>query len=213
MIVLSDQILEYAENKTTPEPQHLYDLRRETYLKTLYPRMLSGPYQGRLLSIISHMVRPQRILEIGTFTGYSCICMAEGLAENGIIDTIELDAELAYIIEPALENAGIREKVNVHFGRALDILPSMRDYYDLVFIDADKQNYVTYYSRILPYVETNGIILADNVLWYGKVMHEEYQDKETSGLRAFNEYIAQDHRVEKVLLPIRDGLMVIRKKD
>jgi len=212
MISLSDQIIEYSEHMTSAEPEWLYQLRRETHLKTLYPRMLSGPYQGRLLSLISHMKGPGHILEIGTFTGYSCICMAEGLAPNGKISTIELDPELAHIIEPALERAGIRDKVDVYFGKALEILPKIKGTFDMVFIDADKQNYVTYYDQILPRVEANGIILADNVLWYGKVMSEEYQDKETVGLRNFNDFVSQDERVEKVLLPVRDGLMVIRKK-
>jgi len=209
---MSQEILQYAENLTSNEPPILYQLRRETHLKTLYPRMVSGPYQGRLLAMIAQLIQPSSILEIGTYTGYSCICMSEGLRDGGVITSIEMDAELSHLIFPALEKAQIKDRVKIHFGKALDILPTLNDTFDMVFIDADKQNYVSYYQIVLPRVKAGGIILADNVLWHGKVLDEVYQDKESKGLREFNEFVAADEQVEQILLPIRDGLMMIRKK-
>jgi len=210
---VEEALLAYAEAISSPEPELLARLRRETHLKTLYPRMVSGPYQGRLLALISQMLRPQRILEIGTFTGYSCICLAEGLAANGQLITLEMDAELAYLIRPALKEAGIEHQVDLRFGRALELLPQLEGPFDLVFIDADKANYVTYYQEVLSKLSPNGVILADNVLWNGKVLNPQIMDKETEGLRKFNETVQQDDRVEQVLLPVRDGLMLIRKKE
>lgn len=211
MEFLDSNIAAYIEEKSSKEPQLLAELSRETHLKTLYPRMVSGGIQGRFLAMISHLLKPERVLEIGTFTGYSAICLSEGLAPNGRIITIEMMAELEFIIFPYLEKAGIKDKVDVHFGRAMDILPQLEDSFDLVFIDADKQNYLNYYNAILPKVRPGGIILADNVLWSGKITDESLGDKETTGLRAFNDYVSKDPAVEGVLLPLRDGVMMLRK--
>lgn len=205
------QITNYAVQMSSEEPTILAKLRRRTHLQVLYPRMISGPLQGRILSMFAQILSPQRILEIGTFTGYSCICLAEGLTEGGKITTIEINPELAYIIEPHLEEAGIREKVDLKFGNALRIIPGLTHTYDLVFIDADKRRNREYYELILPKIKKGGIILVDNVLWSGKVLNPIHQDKETIWFREFNEYIKNDSRVTNVLLPIRDGMMMIRK--
>ena len=174
--------------------------------------MLSGPYQGRLLSFLSKLLRPKHILEIGTFTGYSCICLAEGLPPEGRISTLEKNPELGFMIYPYLEQAGVSSQVDVHFGDAKEIIPSLPGPFDLVFIDADKAHYVTYYQMVLSKLSPNGIILADNVLWNGKILNPQILDKETEALRKFNLYVQKDERVEQVLLPIRDGLMLIRKR-
>lgn len=207
-----EEILHYAEKMSTAEPPLLQELNRETHLKVLYPRMLSDHYQGRLLSLLSKIHRPKRILEIGTFTGYSCICLAEGLAEGGEIHSLEMNAELEFMIRPFLKKAGVEKQVHLHFGQALDTLRNLGGPFDLVFIDADKANYLNYYKVIFDWVSEGGLILADNVLWDGKVIGDEHQDKETQGIREFNEFVEQDKRVERVLLPIRDGLFILRKK-
>ncbi|MEM6631978.1 MAG: O-methyltransferase [Bacteroidota bacterium] len=212
MDILSPDILAYIEKMGVPEPDLLARLRKETHQKVLYPRMLSGPYQGRLLALFSKILRPNHILEIGTFTGYSCICLAEGLAPSGQITTLEKNPELAFIIRPYLEEAGISDRVNLQFGDAKEVLPSLSGPFDLVFIDADKAHYVTYYQMVLSKLSPNGIILADNVLWSGKVLNPHILDKETDSLRQFNKFVQEDDKVEQVLLPIRDGLMLIRKK-
>jgi len=202
----------YASDMSSTEPAILARLRRETHLKFLYPRMLSSPLQGRLLAMISQLTHPKRILEIGTYTGFSLLCMAEGLAEEGHIDSLEKDPERGWFIRKYMQEAGISERVSLHFGPALDNIPHLHDPYDLVFLDADKANYVAYYDLILPKMNPGGLMMADNVWWFGKVAEPHEQDKETRGLRAFNEYIKQDERVEKVMLPLSDGLTLIRKK-
>ena len=212
MDIVSPAILQYIEEIGVPEPTLLTRLRRETHQKVLYPRMLSGPYQGRLLSFISKMLNPSHILEIGTFTGYSCICLAEGLGPEGKITSLEKNRELGFLIHPYLEQAGISTQVDLRFGDAKEILPTLPGPFDLVFIDADKAHYVTYYQMVLSKLSPNGIILADNVLWNGKILNPQILDKETDALRQFNLYVQKDERVEQVLLPIRDGLMLIRKK-
>lgn len=203
----------YAEQHTAPESVLLQDLNRETYLKVLYPRMVSGHYQGRLLSFFANMVRPLRILEVGTYTGYSTICLAEGLAENGKIFTIEKNPELEYIARKYWQKAGIEAQIALHIGDALDIIPTLAETWDLVFLDADKENYVNYYPIILKQVRKGGIILADNVLWSGKVADTEtHSDKDTISIDRFNKMVLADPSVECVLLPVRDGIMMIRKK-
>ncbi len=210
--LFAPSLLDYISSHTSAPSPLLGQLERETHLKTLYPRMLSGHVQGRFLAFLSKLICPVRILEIGTFTGYSCICLAEGLAEKGIITTIEMDEELKFMIEPYLEAAGIRHKVDLRFGRALEVLEQMSDNFDMVFIDADKQNYLSYYHKIFPMVNSGGVILADNVLWSGKVWDGEARDKETVAIKEFNDYVINDSKVESMLMPLRDGMMVVRKR-
>ncbi|MEL6194067.1 MAG: O-methyltransferase [Bacteroidota bacterium] len=209
--MVSDVIRSYVEKISSQEPPLLAELNRETHLKVLYPRMLSGPYQGRLLSFISHMIQPKAILEIGTFTGYSTICMAEGLAEGGRITTIERNQELESIIRKWLDKTGNTEKVDLLFGPAKEVIPTVQGPLDLVFIDADKHNYLDYYDMVFPMVRKGGFIMADNVLWDGKVADPNISDKETDGIRRFNEFVAQDERVDVLMLPVRDGIMLVRK--
>lgn len=211
MDFLPEHINQYAEQKTSAEPAILNELNRQTHLKVLYPRMLSGHLQGRILAFLAKMLRPKYVLEIGTYTGYSALCFAEGLADGGKIITLDVNEELEDFVLPFWEKAGVADQVEFHLGNALDILPTLDYQFDLVFIDADKGNYVKYYEMVLPKLRQGGVILADNVLWSGKVIDENVNDKETTGLRAFNERVAQDDRVEQVLLPVRDGIMMIRK--
>lgn len=203
---------QYIDLHSSPEPEVLKELSRETHAKVLMPRMLSGHFQGRLLSLISKMIRPQKILEIGTYTGYSAICLAEGLSENGRLTTIDVNDELRPMVERYVQKAGFIEKINIINGDAATIIPQLKDLFDLVFIDADKARYALYYDLIFDKVRPGGIILADNVLWSGKVIDQNVSDKDTKALMAFNEKIANDPRTEKVILPVRDGITLIRKK-
>ncbi|MDW3650176.1 MAG: O-methyltransferase [Bacteroidia bacterium] len=211
MQIVFEDIEKYIESYSSEEPELLRKLRRRTHVEVLYPRMLSGPYQGRLLAMISHLLRPERILEIGTFTGYSCICLAEGLAAGGKIVSLELIREREDFIRKWLKEAGIEEQVELIFGDAYDTLPNLSGEFDLIFLDANKARYLDYYHLVFPLLKKGGLILADNVLWDGKILSDTYTDKETLGIRAFNDFVAQDERVSKVLLPIRDGLYLIRK--
>jgi caffeoyl-CoA O-methyltransferase len=204
-------ITEYAEKFTTPESQVLIDLNRETFAKVLMPRMLSGHLQGRILSMISHMIRPKTILEIGTYTGYSAICFAEGLADDGHLHTIDINDELAPLVKLYISKAGMEKKITTHLGNAISIIPTLPGPFDLVFIDADKINYSLYYDLVFDKVRQGGFIIADNVLWDGKVLNMETADKDTRAIHQFNEKIINDSRVENVLLPVRDGLMIVRK--
>jgi predicted O-methyltransferase YrrM len=208
---MTPELEKYADEHTTPEYPVLTKLSRETHLSQVYPRMLSGHLQGTLLRMISAMVKPLRILEIGTFTGYSAICLAGGMPENGILHTIEVDPELEEIITRYVDEAGLTGKVILHFGQAADIIPLLNETWDLVFIDADKPNYLNYFNLVFDKVRNGGIILADNVLWDGKVLNPETRSRDTKGIIEFNEFVLQDDRVENLLLPVRDGLMVIRK--
>jgi caffeoyl-CoA O-methyltransferase len=207
---LSDKINHYCEAHTTAENAVLQEVVRNTHLKTLVPRMLSGHLQGRFLSLISHLMKPQRILEIGTFTGYAAHCLAEGLAENGILYTLEGNDELESIIKKHIEKANLGFKIKSIIGNALEIIPTLEDVFDLVFIDAGKRDYPAYYDMCLEKTRSGGLILADNVLWSGKVL-EEKKDTDTQILDAFNKKIHADPRVECLLLPLRDGLMIARK--
>ncbi len=213
MIFFSPELQRYAEDHTTEEPSLLKRLDRETNLKALYPRMISGHLQGRLLSMFSKMIRPDRILEIGTFTGYSAICMAEGLSKGGSITTIDKNHEIAEIANTYFQEAGIDERVNFIIGDAMEIIPTLKGTFDLVFLDADKENYCTYFDLVIDKVSPGGYLLADNVLWYGKVLEEppKKNDPETKAIREFNIKVKLDKRVDNVLLPVRDGLMLIRK--
>ena len=213
MDIVHEALSEYADRHTSDEPAALKELNRETHAKVLMPRMLSGHLQGRLLSLISHMIRPKLVLEIGTYTGYSAICFAEGLQQGGMVHTIDINDELEPLIKRYIEKSGMKDKITTHFGDAKIILPSLTGPFDLVFIDADKFNYSVYYDLVFDKVKTGGIILADNVLWSGKVLEDQTnKDKDTSALIEFNKKIQADSRVENVMLTIRDGLLAIRKK-
>lgn len=212
MDFLPREIQAYAEAKSQAEPEILAQLNKETHLKVLYPRMLSGHWQGRLLSFLSKLVQPKHILEIGTYTGYSCLCMAEGLQAGGKITTIEVNHELESFIREYVEKTGFADKVDLRIGDAAEIIAGLDATFDLVFIDADKENYLKYYEMVLPKLRAGGLLLADNVLWSGKVVGEvKTTDKETLGLMAFNDFVAEDPRVECLLLPVRDGIMAARK--
>lgn len=205
---LQDLLLKYCE----PENALLQQIDRETNLKVLMPRMLSGHYQGRVLSMISKMNQPHRILEIGTFTGYATLCLAEGLTTDGIIYTLDINAELEDMVRASFSKSPYHPQIKYIIGDAKESLKSLADEkFDLVFIDADKKNNGTYYDLIFDQVRTGGIIIVDNVLWSGKVLANA-QDKDTKNISSFNDRIAEDTRVEKLILPVRDGLFVIRKK-
>lgn len=213
MDFLPTVILKYAESHTSKESSLLNRIDRFTYEKMLMPRMLSGHLQGRILSMISKIVQPEKILEIGTFTGYSALCLAEGLAKDGLLVTIDINEELEETVRAFFDESSMGDKIEFMIGDALKIIPELQGEFDMVFIDADKENYVNYYELVFPKLRVGGIIIADNVLWSGKVIEENRKgDKETDGLRIFNRKIQEDRRVENVLFPVRDGLMIIRKK-
>ena len=210
MEFLPEDISHYTESHSSPEPDLLARLNRETWSKMVQPRMLSGHLQGRVLSMLSHMIRPQRILEIGTFTGYSAICLSEGLAEGGRLTTIDVNEEFEDIIRRYIGEAGLEDRIELIIGDAAKIIPEINEDLDLVFIDADKENYSLYFDLVFPILRKGAYVIADNVLWSGKVL-EEKTDAETQALKDFNEKILKDERVEQVLFPIRDGLMICRK--
>ncbi|MFY0593729.1 O-methyltransferase [Roseivirga sp.] len=206
-------IQKYVEAHSDQESEILNALNRDTHRKVLKPRMLSGHLQGRTLAMISHMIQPKCILEIGTYTGYSAICMAEGLAEGGKLITIDVNEELEGLTRSYFEKAGISQEVDYRIGNALELVPEVTETLDLVFIDADKKNYINYYNLVIDKVRPGGFIIADNVLWSGKVVAQlKKTDKETQAILDFNRLVQEEERVENVLLPIRDGLMTIRKK-
>ena len=212
---MTDPLDLYAALHTAPEPPLLAQLTRETHLQLLMPRMSSGHVQGRFLSMLSHLIRPQRILEIGTFCGYATLCLAEGLAANGLLHTIEIDPEREARIRRYVAAAGISDRVRLHIGAALDVLPGLVDeVWDLVFIDADKRNNAAYFEAVVDQVRPGGLLIVDNVLWGGKVLPEhklKTGDKDTPLVRAFNDQVARDPRVESVFLPLRDGLLLLRR--
>lgn len=212
--MLSTELEKYLENHTSPVNELLVELRRETYQKTTQPHMLSGDYQGQFLGIISCLIQPKTILEIGTFTGYSALCLAEGLASDGKLITIDRNEELMYLPKKYFDQSPYADQIDFKIGNALDLLDELKDeIYDLVFIDADKSNYINYYEKVIGQVRTGGVLLVDNVLWYGKVLEEaKPNDKDTQVLKEFNDKIAKDDRVEVVILPIRDGISLIRKR-
>tara|TARA_B110000240_G_scaffold10030_1_gene10735 strand:- start:2685 stop:3326 length:642 start_codon:yes stop_codon:yes gene_type:complete len=204
-------ILEYSEYNSQEEPSLLKELNRETHLKVLNPRMLSGSFQGRLISLISKLINPKKVLEIGTYTGYSALCIYEGLDEKGVIHTIDKNEELVDIQKKYFTKTGDVEKFIQHTGTALDIIPKINETFDFIFLDADKENYINYFNCIIDKLNKNGVILADNVLWSGKVIDKNQQDETTKILRKFNDIVNNDCRVETILLPIRDGISIIRK--
>lgn len=208
-----DKLDEYLINHSSPEDEVLAELNRTTHLKVLYPRMLSGQIQGKLLEMISRMIRPKRILEIGMYTGYSAICLARGLAPDGKLITTEINDEIIPIAEKYIGKAGLTDRIDIKTGDALEIIPKLDGPFDLVFIDAEKKDYISYYNLIIDKVCQGGFILADNVLWDGKVLqNRDTADKETMGIMDFNKKIVSDNRVETIILPVRDGLSLIRKK-
>lgn len=210
MRFLPEEIEVYAKEYSAKESDVLNRLNRETHLKVMMPQMLSGHIQGNFLKMMSHMIQPKTILEIGTYTGYSGICLADGLVENGTLYTFDINAELEDMCRKYFEEAGLKDKINYQIGNALDLIPNINETLDLVFIDADKINYSNYYDLVFDKVRPGGFIIADNVLWSGKVVQEKH-DKDTAALHAYNEKVNNDSRVENYLVPIRDGLMVARK--
>ncbi|MDX2002625.1 MAG: O-methyltransferase [Chitinophagales bacterium] len=210
MDILPLAIEQYAEQYSTPENAVLAALNRETYAKVLMPRMLSGHLQGTYLSMLSHMLSPNKILEIGTFTGYSAICLAAGLTESGKLYTIDINEELAEMVNSYIDKANLQDKIIPLVGNAMDIIPNLDETFDLVFIDADKINYANYYDLVFDKVRTGGFIVADNVLWSGKVL-EGNMDKDTKAIHEYNEKIHADSRVVNMILPIRDGISIARK--
>lgn len=211
MHFLSPELENYAAQHSEDEPALLAALNRETHLKILQPRMLSGHFQGRVLSLLAKLVRPKTVLEIGTYTGYATLCLAEGLAENGIIHTIDIKEELQDFQRKYFEQSPWAWQIKQHLGSALDIIPQLDTTFDLVFIDADKENYINYFHMVVPLMNKGGVILSDNVLWSGKVLEPvKDNDRSTKVLLEYNELLKNDPRVETVLLPIRDGLSVSR---
>jgi caffeoyl-CoA O-methyltransferase len=212
MEILDKDLQFYLETHCDPEPELLQKINRETHLKILKPNMLSGHYQGRLLSFFSKLMQPKLILEIGTYTGYATLCLAEGLAEDGILHTIEANEELEEMLRSNFGRSVFKEKIIVHFGQALQVLEQLTlKNIDIVFIDADKKNNFAYFSVILDNVRAGGLIIIDNVLWKGKVYGTE-NDADTKIIRELNDRIAANERIEKLILPVRDGLLVIKKK-
>ena len=212
MELLSDELKNYLESYCDPESDLLKHIDRETHLKVLMPRMLSGHYQGHVLSMLSNMIRPERILEVGTFTGYATLCLAEGLTTSGIIHTIDINMELVDMVKSNFNKSPYKEKISYHPGNATEIISTLNETFDLVFIDADKKNNGTYYDLVINKLRAGGIIIVDNVLWSGKVLDQKKIDQSTVIIDSFNQMVNKDQRVEKVILPVRDGLFVIRKK-
>lgn len=209
---IDSKIFNYSLSKSSKEPKILNDLNRETHLKILNPRMLSGHYQGRILSLVSKIIKPKTVLEIGTYTGYSTICLSEGLDKNGSIHTIDHNEELLVIQNKYFKKAGISEKVKQYTGDATKIIKKLNLDFDLVFIDADKENYPLYFDLIIEKVKSGGVIIADNILWSGKILEKvEEEDYATKSIIEFNDKVNNDDRVETIILPIRDGLSLIRK--
>lgn len=210
--LISEEIEGYCEAHTSDESDLLYQLNRETNMKVLRPRMLSGLLQGTFLSMISKMIKPNRILEIGTYTGYSALCLAQGLQQDGVLHTIEIDEELEDMIRNYFSKSEYNAQIQLHIGDANILIDQIEEVWDLVFMDAEKKDYVNYYEKILPKVKSGGFILVDNVLWSGKVVQEiAHNDHETKAITQFNEYIQNDKRVKNMILPFRDGIMLIEK--
>ena len=211
MNFLPEKIDEYVVDNSQKEPQILQELTKETWQRVLNPRMLSGAFQGRILSMISKIINPKDILEIGTYTGYSAICIAEGISNEAIIDTIDKNEELEDIQNKYFKKSGFRDQIKQHIGNALEIIPTLDKKFDLVFIDADKSNYCNYFNLVIGKMKKGGIILSDNVLWSGKVVEKlDKKDIDTKALLEYNRLLNSDPRVETVLLPIRDGLSISR---
>ncbi len=213
MYILPDKIHDYVVNHTQKEPVLLQQLNKETWQKILNPRMLSGAFQGRVLAMISKLIEPKKILEIGTYTGYSALCLAEGLQKEGTLITIEKDEELEEFAKKYFDKSGYKGQITQLMGDAITIIPSLNEKFDLVFIDADKSNYSNYFNLIIDKMNSGGVIISDNVLWSGKVIEKiDPKDMDTKALVAYNKLLNSDDRIETVLLPIRDGLTISRVK-
>jgi len=210
MEFLPEIISSYSLENTEKEPKLLSDLNRETWANVMIPRMLSGHLQGRVLSMISKMIHPANIIEVGTYTGYSALCMAEGLKENGKIHTLDINEEYTSVAKKYFDKSEYKENIIQHIGNAVDVIPQLNDKFQLAFLDADKENYSNYFDLIINKMDIGGYIIADNVLWSGKVT-EENKDEETMALHNYNKKVLSDKRVETVLLPVRDGLNISRK--
>ncbi len=212
MMNKSEQIAEYIKSHSTPEDPLLANLNRETHLKTIYPQMISGPLQGKLLEFISRMIAPEYILEIGTFTGYSAICMAKGLSETGKLITIEINDELIKYSRKYFEKSGLSSKIKQLTGNAIAIIPSLPYTFDLIFIDANKKEYVSYFNLAFDKLAHGGYMIIDNVLWGNKVIGQQvHSDTETREIRKLNDLISNDTRIENIIIPIRDGINLVRK--
>jgi caffeoyl-CoA O-methyltransferase len=213
MEFISEELEQYIEVHTSKEPVLLAKLNRETHLKIMQPRMLSGHFQGRVLSMLSCMVQPKLILEIGTYTGYSALCLAEGLIRDGILHTIDINEERAEFVNRYIAEAGLQNRITPHIGNALQVIPEIEGQFDLVFIDADKGNYSAYFNLVIDRVRKGGLIIADNVLWSGKVLETLKQnDTDTLALLEYNRLLAEDSRLDVLILPVRDGLSIARKR-
>lgn len=211
--IVKPGIERYATDHTSAELPVLAKLSRATHLRTHQPQMLSGHLQGAFLQLISHMIKPSEILEIGTFTGYSAICLAQGLQNGGKLITIDCNPEMEDFTRPYFEEAGLKDKIEMIIGDATESIETLQGPFDLVFIDADKDNYENYFKMVFPKVSPGGYIMADNTLWYGRVIEPNAEsDRETAGIVRFNAYVQQLEGIENVLLPIRDGIMIVRKK-
>ena len=211
MEFLPEDLQRYVEDHSEPESDLLQQINRETHLHVLKPRMLSGHLQGRVLSMLSHMIKPLHVLEIGTYTGYAALCMAEGMQTEGKLITIDNNEELSVRTKAYFQQSPWADQIEMKIGNAQDIIPTLKTSWDLVFIDADKENYSKYFDLIIDQVVTGGFIIADNVLWSGKVFDTTKADEDTEAIRAFNQKMHTDSRVQNVLFPIRDGLMILRK--
>ena len=214
MEFLDEALQQYAEDHTSPENALLHKINRQTHLSVLKPRMLSGHMQGRILAMFSQMIQPRQILEIGTYTGYSALCLAEGLQAGGILHTIDINEELEARVRGYFAEAGLAASIKFYLGNALEIIPNINATFDLVFIDADKINYTRYYDLVIDRVRPGGYIIADNVLWSGKVLakYRKKLDEDTNAVMDFNKKVQDDVRVENILLPVRDGLLIAHKK-
>ena len=208
--IVNNKIEDYIRKNSSKEPEILKDLNKETYLKVLNPRMLSGHLQGRFLSIITKLIKPKKILEIGTYTGYSAICMAEGLVENGIIHTIDINEELVSIQNKYFKKSKCNNSITQHVGDARNIIKNINEEFDVVFLDADKENYLNYYNICIDLIDKGRLIIVDNVLWHGEVADEKNNDKFTINIREFNKFVSEDKRVEQIIIPLGDGMTVCR---
>ena len=213
MHFIPDELDDYVVAHSQVEPELLQRLNRETYQKILQPRMLSGHYQGRILSMLSKLINPKNILEIGTYTGYSALCLAEGIQQSGELHTIDINEELFDFQRKYFDQSGYGKQIHQYLGNALEIIPKLETNFDLVFIDADKENYTNYFNCIIDKLNTGGVILSDNVLWSGKVLDTTFQKDDTStpALIEYNKILNTDNRIETIMLPIRDGLTISRK--
>ena len=211
MEFLSEDFRKYVEDHSEPESDLLQQINRETHLHVLKPRMLSGHLQGRVLSILSHMIKPKKILEIGTYTGYATLCMAEGMQSDGRLITIDNNEELSVRTKTYFSKSNWADQIEIRIGNALNIIPTLKEKWELVFIDADKENYSNYFDQVIDQVNTGGFIIADNALWSGKVFDSSRNDEDTKAIRFFNQKMHIDSRVQNVLFSIRDGLMILRK--